>query len=55
MKKIYFDLIFIVLASVLLTITISTGLLEKYLGFALIPLLMSYYLGQLVQKNAKNK
>jgi hypothetical protein len=49
-KKIMFDLIFIVMAAIILTVLIEFGLIEKYIGFALIPILIAYYLGQFVER-----
>lgn len=54
-KKIMFDLIFIVMAAIILTVLIEFGLIEKYIGFALIPILIAYYLGQFVERKTRTK
>ena len=54
-KKIIFDLVFIVIAAVILIILIDTGLIEKYIGFALIPILIAYYIGQFVERKTRIK
>ncbi|MDA3780413.1 MAG: hypothetical protein PF487_09390 [Bacteroidales bacterium] len=54
-KKIIFDLAFIVIAAVILIVLVESGLIEKYLGFALIPILMAYYLGQFVERKTRIK
>lgn len=53
-KKLIFDLFFIVVAAIILTVLVEHGLIEKYNGFALIPLLMAYYLGQMVERITRN-
>jgi len=53
MKKIIFDVIFIIISAVILTILDHYGLLDKYVGFALIPILTAYYLGQYSGKRFK--
>ena len=53
-KKIIFDLAFIVIATVILIALNESGLIEKYIGFALIPILMSYYIGQFVEKKTRS-
>jgi len=55
MKKIYFDLLFIIISAVILTVLVTTGILEKYIGFILIPILIAYYLGQLAERKFRNK
>ncbi len=50
MKKILLDIIFIVIAAATLVALNQYGLFEKYIGFALIPILIAYYLGQYVAK-----
>ncbi len=45
-KKTIFDITFIVVATLILILLDQYGLLEKYLGFALIPILIAYFLGQ---------
>ncbi len=53
MKKIYFDLIVILLFGVLFVILIEFNLLEKYIGFLLIPVVIAYFLGQFAVKKFK--
>lgn len=50
MKKMLFDGFFILIAAAFLIIAQETGLTEKYSGFALIPVLIAYYIGQFVAK-----
>jgi len=52
-KKIIFDVCFILFATIILTILIDSELTENFLGFALIPILLSYYLGQLVERKTR--
>ena len=40
------DVVFIVLSAVILTVLNQYGLLEKHISFALIPILIAYFLGQ---------
>jgi len=54
-KKIIFDLAFIVIAAVILDVLVESGLIENYIGFALIPILMAYYLGQFVERKTRIK
>ncbi|MCD6179132.1 MAG: hypothetical protein J7K39_04445 [Bacteroidales bacterium] len=54
-KKIIFDVVFIVIAAVIITVLIEYGLIEKYVGFALIPILIAYYLGQFVERKSRIK
>lgn len=54
-KKIIFDLVFIVIAAVILVAFVESGLIEKYIGFALIPILMAYYIGQFVERKTRIK
>ena len=54
MKKIYYDLLFILISAVILTVLVNAGILEKYLGFILIPILGAYYLGQVVERKRRS-
>lgn len=54
MKKRTFDLIVIALISIILLILNKFELLEKYSKFALLPILVFYYLGQYAEKNLKS-
>lgn len=53
-KKRTFDLIFIVLTTVLLVLLAQYGLLEKYVGFVIIPIISAYWLGQYAERKFKN-
>ncbi len=46
MKKRFFDIIFIIISAIILLVLIEYELLEKHIGFALIPILIAYQLGQ---------
>ncbi len=46
MKKRTFDIIFIIISTIILIVLSEYGLLEKYLAFSLIPILIAYKLGQ---------
>ncbi len=54
-KKLIFDAAFIVIAAVVLIILVESGLIEKYIGFALIPILIAYYFGQYVERKTRDK
>lgn len=54
-KKLVFDFIFIVIATIILIVLNGYGLLEKYRGFALIPILIAYFLGQFVERKTGTK
>lgn len=54
-KKIIYDLIFVLVSGIFLTVLDKYGLLHKYVGFALIPLLIAYYTGQIVERKFTNK
>mgnify|MGYP001770024460 CR=1 FL=1 len=54
-KKLLFNMAFIVIAAIILTVLIESGLIEKYIGFALIPILIAYYLGQFVERKTRIK
>jgi hypothetical protein len=53
MKKRIFDVIFMVISAIILTILLEYGLLEKYIGFSLIPILIAYQLGQYSERKFK--
>lgn len=55
MKKRTFDIIFIVIATVILVALTQYELLEKYVSFALVPIIFAYYLGQYAEKKFKNE
>ncbi len=49
-KKLLFDAIFIIISSLFLVILIYFDLTEKYIGFALIPILIAYQLGKYYER-----
>ena len=53
MKKRIFDMIFMIVSAIILVILLEYGLLEKYIGFALIPILIAYQLGQYSERKFK--
>jgi uncharacterized membrane protein YccC len=53
MKKRIFDIIFIIISAIILLILMEYGLLEKYIGFSLIPILIAYQLGQYSERRFK--
>lgn len=53
-KKRTFSLIFILLSAIFITIIISLDLNEMYMGFALIPILIAYQVGQYSERKFKN-
>ncbi len=46
MNKRIFDIIFIIISAIILIILLEYNVLEKYVSFALIPILIAYRLGQ---------
>ena len=54
-KKIIFDVAFIVLSAIILTVLVESELIGKYIGFALVPILIAYYFGQFVERKTRNK
>ena len=53
MKKRIFDMIFIIISAIILTALLEYDLIEKYIGFALIPILIAYQLGQYSERKFK--
>ncbi len=53
-KKKIFDLIFIIVSAAILIVLSEYGLLEKYMAFSLIPILIAYQLGQYSERKFKN-
>jgi hypothetical protein len=53
MKKRTFDLIFIVISTIILIILSEYGLFEKYIAFSLIPIFIAYQLGQYSERKFK--
>ncbi len=54
-KKIIFDLIFIVVSAICLIVLNEFGLIEKYVGFSFLPIIIAYFLGQLVERKTRTK
>ena len=54
MKKRIFDLVFILIAAAILIVLSAYGDLEKYIGFASIPILGAYQLGKYSERKLKN-
>ena len=54
-KKIIFDAAFIIIAAAILIIFVEYELIEKYIGFALIPIIIAYYFGQYVERKTRTK
>ena len=54
-NKKMFDILFIILAGVIVIVLNQFGLIVKYPGFTLIPLLIAYFLGQFVERKTKDK
>ncbi len=55
MKKRIFDLLFIVVSAIILIVLIEYNLIENNIGFALIPILIAYQLGQYSERKFRNK
>lgn len=53
MSKRIADFIFIIIATAILIGFSEYGILEEYIGFTLIPILIAFYLGQFVQRKFK--
>lgn len=50
MSKLLFDIIFILIAGIILVFLNEYGLMDKYMGLSLIPILIAYSLGQYSQR-----
>jgi len=55
MKKRMFDVIFILISTIILILLSEYGLLEKYMAYSLIPILIAYFLGQYSERKFKNE
>jgi hypothetical protein len=53
MNKRIFDLIFIVVSAAMLIVLAEYGLLEKHIGFSLLPILVAYQIGQYTERKFK--
>lgn len=54
-KKMTFDLIFILVFAAILITLLEFGLIVKYKGFLLVPILIAYQLGKYAERRSKNK
>ena len=54
MKKRIFDIVFVIISTVILIALSEYGLLEKYMAFSLIPILIAYVLGKYSERKFKN-
>jgi len=50
MRKLVFDIVFIICATVVLILLFEYALLEKYIAFSLIPILIAYFSGQFSER-----
>ncbi len=55
MNKRTFDMIFIFVSAAIFIILLEFGLIDKYKGFLLIPILIAYQLGQYSVRRANKK
>lgn len=55
MKKRIFTFAFIVVTAIFLSILMRFDLCEKYIGFAMIPMMVAYYLGQYSERKYPKK
>ena len=55
LKKLIYDVIFMISTGAILVALNHFGLLEKYVRFAFIPLLITYYIRRFVESRAKRK
>lgn len=53
-NKIIIDVLFIVLTAIILAGLDYFELLENYIGYALVPILTAYFLGQQVERRFRN-
>lgn len=49
-NKTIYNVVFIVITAILLLVFVEYGEVEKYIGFALMPMIIAYYLGQIVER-----
>lgn len=54
-NKKMFDILFIILAGVIVIVLNQFGLIVKYSGFTLIPILLAYFLGQFIERRTNDK
>lgn len=53
-NKIIIDVLFVILITLILTGLDHFELLENYIGYALIPILAAYFIGQQIERKFKN-
>jgi len=53
MKKRIFDSIFIIVSAIILIALLKFNFYEKHIGFALLPILVAYHLGQYAERKFK--
>jgi len=53
MKKILFNIIFIIISTTLIVVLSENGILKKHIAFSIIPILIAYFFGQYTEKNLK--
>ena len=53
-KKKAFDMFFAIVSAVFLIVLIKFDLIEKYIGFGLIPLLIAYQIGKYAERKFKD-
>jgi hypothetical protein len=54
-KKRIFGMVFMIIATIFLVTLTHLGLIEKYIDFALIPLMAAYQLGQYSERKFKKQ
>lgn len=54
-RKHLFDIAFIIVSTAILLVLVRWDLLEKYIGFSLIPVLIAYQLGKFTQRKFGEK
>jgi len=54
MRKRTFDIVFIILATALLVLLSEYRILEKYIAFSIVPILIAYFLGQYSERKFRN-
>lgn len=54
-KKLIFNLIFIVVSTIILIVLNEFELIETHIGFSLLPIIIAYFVGQLVERKTRAK
>ena len=52
-RKIFLDVLFILISTSILVALHETGAIVKYIGLVLLPIIGAYYLGQFVERKKK--